>query len=648
MDRLFSTLSRLFSELKRRRVFHMAAVYAVVAWVVVQVANVVFPVLYLPRWTVTLVVLLAFLGFPVAMVLSWAYDITPKGIRRATEESGSPGRAPVSRTVRALLLVGVVLFAGSAGWASWELWLGPAAMARGAAEEGEGEAETAKRGSEELDPRRVAVLYFDDHTEDKRLGYLAAGLTEALIHELSQVEGLQVVSRNGVKPFREADVTLDSVARALDAGSLVEGSVQRYRDSLRVTAQLVDAGTQSHLASRVIRRPWGDLFALQEDLADEVSRLLRRRLGAEVELRERRAATESSGALRRVWRAEELRKDAKALEREGDRKGAHRLLERADSLLARAEAVDPGWVEPVVLRGRLAAERSRPYSPAFDEDDRRWIERGIGHADRALRMEPESADPLALRGTLRYWLYRNSENGDDASRLLEEGERDLRRAVRLDPSHARAWSRLSELLLEAKSEVAEAKLAASRAYEEDAFLDNAAEILKQLCYSSIWLAEYGDAARWCRVGRERYPDNLALVGLELILLASDGGPDPDPGKAGRLVREAARLAPPEDSAIFVSITRMQRAAVLARAGLADSARAAVRTIHEDAPEDPGHWLAYEEANLRLLLGEREQALSLLEEYLERNPGDRSRVARDPWFRELRDEPRFRRLVEAGS
>lgn len=639
MDRLLEKLSRLVSELRRRRVFHVAVAYAVGAWIVVQVANVVVPALYLPRSALTLVVVLAVLCFPVAMVLTWAFDFTPEGLKRTPDAEIPSGELATGPAVRATLLGLVVLVTAGVGWVSWQRWLGPTASVAANAEPSEAD----------LDPRRVAVLYFDDHSEEDRLGYLAAGLTEALIHELSQVGTLEVISRNGVKPYREGDVTPDSVARALRTGSLVEGSVQRSGDSLRVTAQLVDARTLTHLASRAITRPWGDLFELQEDLVEEVSALLRRRLGDQVRLRERRSETESSEALRLLWQAEEARKEAGELRSAGEREGAGRLLDRADSLLARAERLDPGWAGPAVLRAGLAADRVRPYSPAFDERDRTWIDSGLRQTERALEKDPGNADALERRGTLRYWLSRNVEDDDRSFRLLEAAEADLRRAVERDPSHARAWSRLSELLLEGKASFAEARLAAARAYEEDAYLDNASSILKQLCYTSQLVEEFEDAERWCRLGRERYSDHLGLIGSQLLLLATEGGVTPDVRQARRLVERTAELSRrqvPEDSAIFVSVTRMQLAAVYARAGHRDSARAILRDVYRTAPEDQERWLALEEANVRLILGEREEALRLLEEYLDANPQDRGRVAEDPWFRGLRDDPEFRRLVES--
>ncbi|HEX5724083.1 MAG TPA: BTAD domain-containing putative transcriptional regulator, partial [Longimicrobiaceae bacterium] len=143
-----------------------------------------------------------------------------------------------------------------------------------------------REGPAPLDPHRIAVLYLDDYSAGGELEYLAGGLTESLIHELSQVEALEVISRNGVKPYRSGTVPLDSVAARLRVGSIVEGSVQRTGDSVRLTVQLVDAATLAHLESRVLVRPLDQVLALQGELAEEVAGALRRRLGREVRLRQ--------------------------------------------------------------------------------------------------------------------------------------------------------------------------------------------------------------------------------------------------------------------------------------------------------------------------------------------------------------------------
>ncbi|MGH7545322.1 MAG: hypothetical protein ACREKI_03980, partial [Gemmatimonadota bacterium] len=232
-------------------------------------------------------------------------------------------------------------------------------------------------------PTRIAVLYFDDHSPDQDLGYLAAGLTDNLIHELRQVSALEVISRSGVKPFKATEITLDSIARALAVGTLVEGSVTRSTDLLSVTVRLVESGRLTQLESRVLERPWGEHLAMRNALAEEVAGILRRRLGVEIELRRRRAETESDEAWALVRRAEEFQSEADELWSAQDTLAMRRALDAADSLLARAESVDPDWLEPMVLRGWVAYNRARSRTTTAGKIQ--WYERALEHADRALR-----------------------------------------------------------------------------------------------------------------------------------------------------------------------------------------------------------------------------------------------------------------------
>lgn len=182
---------------------------------------------------------------------------------------------------RIALGAGLVLLA-AVFWAardSWRSWLG---------------ADSAESAT--LDPTRLAVLYFHDQSESGDLGHLADGFTETLIHELGGVEGLRVVSQYGVRPFDGADFPIDSVARALEAGTIIDGAVSRSGDSLRVQVQLLDATDMTQIASFTEVRPWSEMFSLQDEITADVSTALRQRLGHEFELRERRRATESVAA----------------------------------------------------------------------------------------------------------------------------------------------------------------------------------------------------------------------------------------------------------------------------------------------------------------------------------------------------------------
>ena len=265
-------------------------------------------------------------------------------VPRSQSEASSPERRRVSvsrfRMVAAVAVVALTIAAG--------LWFSPALF--------NNQREPAERSTPGAtsDPTRMAVLYLDDLSDGKTLGTLAAGLTEDLIDKLSAVRALHVISPNGVRPLRGAALTPDSIGRRLNVGTIVGGSVASSEGRLRVVVRLIDAVSGQQLQSRTLERPFGELFALQDDLSTQVSTLLRERLGAEVRLAQQRAGTKSVRAWETVQRAEELSERGRALVRRGRTDSAMVVLRAADTLFAVAEQLDPSWLVPIVGRGWVA------------------------------------------------------------------------------------------------------------------------------------------------------------------------------------------------------------------------------------------------------------------------------------------------------
>jgi TolB-like protein len=479
---------------------------------------------------------------------------------------------------------------------------------------------------ERYDPRRIAVLYFDDQSPGGDLEYLAAGLTGELIDQLSGVPALDVVSRNGVKAYRDGEVSFDSLVARLRVGSVVEGTVQRSGDSVRVTVQLVDTNREKQLESRTVIRPVGDLFALERSVGDEVSGFLRRRLGREVRFRQAAAETRSAEALALVFRAEAARDEALRMSRRGhplDQASALRLLARADSFLGEAQAADPSWARPTVLRGAVALSRAA----LVPDREREALHAAAGrHAARALAADPGDAAALALRGRVE-------------SRWAA-AERDLRAAVEADSSMASAWSSLSQVL-RVRGKLAESDLAARRALAADAYLEDALAILSRLYFSAMTEGDHAQARRWCDEGHARFPGEWRFVECRLTLARDDPSAPPDPARAWALLAELERLDPPgraaeEGRGYSPAYRRAAVAAVLARVGHADSARAVLARARTEAAASADSRVSflYDEAYVVLLLGDRAGARRLLDAYLAARPELRAYVTRDAAFRTL--------------
>src|SRR5256885_1710561 len=206
-----------------------------------------------------------------------------------------------------------------------------------------------------LDPRRIAVLYFTDQSSGHTLGYVADGLTEALIEALRPVGSLTVVSKNGVAPYRSSNAPLDSVARALSVGTIVPGGGDEVGGRYRVSVSLIDGASGADLGTRAsFDQPAEAVLAIRDSLASKVAEFLRVRLGEELRLREERAGTRSVAAWSLVQQGERTRKDAEARLQKDDVDGAFAAFARADSQLALAEAADPEWVDVTVQRGSIA------------------------------------------------------------------------------------------------------------------------------------------------------------------------------------------------------------------------------------------------------------------------------------------------------
>jgi serine/threonine-protein kinase len=541
-------------------------------------------------------------------------------------------RGPVGWSRRRQLVTAVAALTLLSGGAAATVWVrdGSTGTSAGALADG-------------LDPRRIAVLYFRDLSSDGSLGHAADGLTEGLIRELSRVRTLKVVSKNGVAPYRSASVPRDSVARLLEVGSLIEGTIEPSANRVRIAARLVDGYSGVDVARASFELPLDQMAAGLDSLVQEVARLLRGRLHEEVRLQERRAAT-SSQAWTLVQRAERFRKDADSASTAGDRVVASRTFAHADSLLARAEAADPRWVEPIVARGQLAIDRS--YVEAGLESVP-WLQSAVRHADRALATAPGHAPALAVRGTSQLLLWARRANPDPASldTLLRGARRDLEAAVTADPTLPRANIALSYVYHQI-DDVPGALLAARRAYEEDAYHDQADHTLYRLFGGSLDLEQFNEARRWCAEGARRFPRDYRFSECALWLMATPAVPA-EPARAWQALARLDSVVPAAERAYAVAHGRILVAGALARAGLSDSALNVLRTTRATVTTktDPDQELLAREAYARTLAGDHDGAIDLLKRYVAANPGHdfAARAGTAWWWRELRPHPRWREV-----
>jgi serine/threonine-protein kinase len=503
-----------------------------------------------------------------------------------------------------------------------------------------------------LDRHNIAVLYFEDRSPRGELGYLADGLTEGLITALGGVRGLTVISRNGVGQYRGGTIGPDSIARALQVGTVVTGMVEPENDSVRVSVRVLDdAGNEFGRAT--FKEDARNLAGLSSGLAGRAALQIRKRIGDEVRITRTRAATDNAEAWGFYQRAQGARRRGDSLAQAGDA-GANfvRQYDAADSLAAAAEARDARWIDPVVLRATLAYWRSRR---AGDDGAlaSRMIDSGLAHADRALALEPNNAAALEMRGSIRYWKWLLTLEPDStrAARLLAGAQADLEASARINPAQsAGAWAMLSHMYanLPDKSLV-EVIIAATKALETDAYLTNADVILSRLALANYDEGNFSASDRWCAEGRRRFPGDWHFLECELFLMTSSAK-EPDPVRARLLADSMVQLTQAGSERRYQQLSAQALVAgVLARAGQIDSARRILSRTLDDPEADRSRDLANTSAFMWLLAGDTAAAVGRIRDYLTTNPGRRAGFAENPnwWFRGIQNDPRYRAAVGAG-
>ncbi len=513
------------------------------------------------------------------------------------------------------------------------------------------------------DPRAwvVAVRYLEDGSSGHEFGDVASRLTEALIGDLQQIPRLTVRTRGAVAPFRDADVTRDSIARALDVGTLVEGSVQPDgKDKVTISTRLYDANGTDLGVRKSITVPRDSLFLAEDAVAAEVAASLKQRLGSEIELRTTRAGTRSMAAWTLFSRAEKLLDDAQALLRANSDSSAM-LVALTDSLLRQAESSDATWIEPKLLRGEAALHRARLASIALEqnrgsvEQVSRLLDTALVRANDAMAADPTSARAQALRGTVEYAKWRDRALSDAVRHgFLDNARNDLESAVQRDPRIASADVTLSNLYYD-EEDVPTANKYARAAYEADAFLSNTAGILVRLFWTSYDTNLLADARKWCDEGAKRFPTNynFAICGLWLMLIPNA---EPDAARAWSLAARVDSLAPQTTKSFQSHLARMIVAGVIGRAAkaapiagqqaaLRDSAENVIASARADPTIDPEGELPGYEALVRTQMGDYARAVTMLTQYVATHPTHTFLVGSNVhwWWRSLQNQPGFQAL-----
>jgi TolB-like protein/Tfp pilus assembly protein PilF len=373
-------MTGFFQEVKRRKVYRVAAAYIIAAVAIIQLASAAFPAWELPAWVLRVVIVLLLIGFPFALMLAWAFDVTAQGIR-ATPEAVAP-RTHRRRNVIMLVATGVIISA-AAGF-----FLLPRVAAH------------------KID-KSIAVLPFQNLSDEKENAHFADGIQDDVLTNLSKIGDLKVISRTSVMPYRGKVSNVREIGKALGVGAILEGSVRRIGNRVRVNVQLINAETDEHMWAEDYDRDLTDVFAIQTDLAQQIVRELQAKLSPMEKAQIERKPTENGEAYLAFVQAHNLSSAKESLEK----------LRQSEQLYQRAIDLDPTFA--------LAIARYSQLESWFLNDIERTPERrekARALAERALQLQPDLPEAHLALG---FSYYYGDKNYDAALREFEIAQRGL-------------------------------------------------------------------------------------------------------------------------------------------------------------------------------------------------------------------------------
>jgi TolB-like protein/cytochrome c-type biogenesis protein CcmH/NrfG len=369
-----------FEEVKRRKVYRVAAAYIIAAGFLIQIASAAFPAWDLPNWTLRLVITLLLLGFPIALLLAWAYDITAQGVR-VTPATAAPG-GHRRRNVIMLVATGVIISAGAG------FFLLP-------------------RVSAHKVDKSIAVLPFENLSDEKENAYFADGIQDDLLTNLSKIGDLKVISRTSVMPYRGKTSNVREIGKALGVGTILEGSVRRIGNRVRVNVQLINAENDEHMWAEDYDRELTDVFAIQTDLAQKIANELRAKLSPSEKAQMEHKPTENGEAYLAFVQGHNLSSAVEDFDK----------LKQSEQLYERAIELDPKFALAMARYSQLESWIVHTFERTLP---RREKARTL--AARALQLQPDLPEAHLARG---FSYYYGDNNYDAALKEFEIAQSGL-------------------------------------------------------------------------------------------------------------------------------------------------------------------------------------------------------------------------------
>jgi len=581
-------IDNFFAELKRRNVYKVAVAYAVVGWVIAQIATQIFPFLEIPNWVVRLVIVLIAIGFPIALVIAWAFEATPEGIRRTEDvDLNAQKRAPKKHAWIYVVVVGAAFSIGL-------FFVGRYSVRN-----------TAGAAGAELSAKSIAVLPFDNLSRDPDNAYFAEGVQDEILTRLAKVADLKVISRTSTQRFKSAPSDLREIAKQLGVMNILEGSVQKANDQVRVNVQLINALTDAHLWADTYDRKLIDIFSVESEIAKTIADTLQAKLsGSEKQMMAAAPTTDTT--------AYELYHKGRSLweKRSGDN------IPKAIAFYEQAIVRDPNYA--LAYAGLSSAYIILPFWAGVDRLDA--YSKAKDAALKALRLDPNLAEAHLALGKVLFF----SEID------LPGALREYQRAIELQPNDATAHHWLGNDALSALGRFEEAIAQGKRAVE----LDPLSPVINTDLGTTFYYAHrYEESAKQLRKTLEIDPTFFyAHFNLGIALQAA--------GDLSGAITEYEKAKQLGDD----TYVPMLCAQAKAYAGDKD---AALRMLNDlDKISQHREVVGYCRALLYLSLNNKDEALRWLEQGLkERDGSNISWIKVDPLLDPLHGDPRFEALVQ---
>jgi TolB-like protein len=576
------------AELKRRNVYKVAVAYSVIGWLLIQIATQTFPFLEIPNWAIRLVIMLVVIGFPISLLLAWAFELTPQGIKR-TESADAARQYSKGGAWIFVVVVGIILLLGL-------FWLGRYTASKSAT--------TAENGIVGPPSKSVAVLPFANLSRDPDNAYFAAGIQDEIITRLAKIGELKVVSCLSTQRFKSAPDDVPAIAKQLGVATVLQGSVQRTADTVRVNVQLVKAETDNHLWADTFDRKLTDVFQIESDIAKSIAEKLQAKLTGSEERALSFQPTADSEAHqlylqgRYLWNRRTGQNLKKALS----------YFQQAVEKDRNYALAYTGIADSCALIPVYGAGAPKDYYP-----------RAKAAAEKALQLD----DTLAEAHTsLANVLFRYLELNKSAS--------EFERSIQLNPNYPTTHQWYGRLTLLALGQFDHALAEAKRAVE----LDPVSSI-GPTDVGTVYLTErrYDEAIAVLRKTLEMEPDfywTHRQLGLALELKGL-------PAEAIVEYQRAAALN--DDPRVLAFVAHAQ-----ASMGKQNEAREMLAKLIEIGKSR--YVSGYSFAVIHLALGKKDQAMDWLEKDAREQTGFEINFIRvDPYLDVLRGEPRFEALVQ---